>query len=60
MTEQEIESIARAAGLDTALAQFKSDLLTAAKTAEDLRRAVTTPLTPADEPWPAMRTGSNS
>jgi len=56
MTEQEIEIIARAAGLDTALAKFKDDLLAAARTADDLRRVVTTPPTPADEPWPSMRT----
>jgi hypothetical protein len=55
MTEQEIETIARAAGLDAALAQFKDDLLAAARTADDLRKLASSPLTPADEPWPPMR-----
>lgn len=56
MTEQEIETMARAAGLDTALARFKDDLLAAARTVDELRGAVAMPVTPADEPWPAMRT----
>ncbi|HEX9465559.1 MAG TPA: hypothetical protein VGB82_23400 [Alphaproteobacteria bacterium] len=56
MTEQEIEMMARAAGLDNALAWFKDDLLAAARTADELRGAVAAlPATPADEPWPAMR-----
>ena len=55
MTEQEIEAIAKAAGLETALARFKDDLLAAAKTADELRRNAAAPLTPADEPWPPMR-----
>ena len=57
MTEPEIEAIARAAGLETALARFKDDLLAAAKAADELRRNAAGPaLKPADEPSPAMRT----
>jgi len=55
MTEQEIEAIARAAGLDKALKEFHDDVSAAAKQAEDLRRALVKPLGPADEPWPPMR-----
>jgi len=56
MTEQELEVIARAAGLEKALTEFRDDLRIAAKQADDLRRALAKPLGPADEPWPPMRT----
>ena len=56
MTEQEIEAIARAAGLDKALSEFRDDLNIAAKQADDLRGAIAKPLVPSDEPWPPMRT----
>ena len=55
MDETEAERVALAAGLQAALSEFRADLLTAAKAAEDLRRAVRTPLDPLDEPWPPMR-----
>ncbi|MBV8537741.1 MAG: hypothetical protein JO128_19255 [Alphaproteobacteria bacterium] len=55
MTDTEIELIARAAGLKTALEQFRADVKAAAEEAERLRGAVTGTLTPQDEPWPPMR-----
>jgi hypothetical protein len=55
MTDAEIELIARAAGLKTALAQFRADVKAAAEEADRLRATVKGTLTPADEPWPPMK-----
>ncbi|HTY68126.1 MAG TPA: hypothetical protein VMH36_15840 [Alphaproteobacteria bacterium] len=54
MTDAEIELIARAAGLQTALEQYRADVKAAAEEAERLRAALKGPLTAADEPWPPM------
>ena len=55
MTDPELELIARAAGLKTALAQFRADVKAAAEEAERLRTTLKGPLTAADEPWPPMK-----
>jgi len=55
MTDAEIELIARAAGLKTALEQYRADVKAAAEEAERLRAALKGPLTAADEPWPPMK-----
>jgi hypothetical protein len=55
MDEQQIETLARLAGLDQALAEFRADVMAAAKQAADLKLAVGTPPAQFDEPWPPMR-----
>ncbi len=55
--EAEVLAIARAAGLDKAIAQFRSDVLGAAKSAADARSAFTPTADPTVEPWPPMKTG---
>lgn len=59
MTDAEIELIARAAGLKTALEQFRADVKAAAEEADRLRAALKGPLTAADEPWPPMTAPSS-
>jgi hypothetical protein len=58
MDEPAVEVLARAAGLDVAWAEFRDDVVQAARRARALRDAVAAPSDPADEPWPAMRVGS--
>jgi hypothetical protein len=58
MTEAEqrdIETLARAAGLDLALAGFRDDVLAAAAQVQGQRRALVGGMAPGDEPWPPMR-----
>ena len=50
-----IESLARAAGLDKALAEFPHDVEAAAKQALANAGSFTAPTDPAAEPWPPMR-----
>ena len=50
-------AIAQAAGLDKAIAEFRSDVLAAAKSAADARNAFTPATDAAVEPWPPMKTG---
>lgn len=57
MNEQAILAIARAAGLDKAIAEFESDVLAAAYSAADARSAFTPTSDPTVEPWPPMKTG---
>jgi thiamine pyrophosphate-dependent acetolactate synthase large subunit-like protein len=52
-----IVALARAAGLDKALAEFPDDVEAAAKQAMGHAGAVTIPTDPAAEPWPAMKAG---
>ena len=52
--EAEVLAIARAAGLDKAIAQFKNDVLGAARSAADARSAFTPTADPTVEPWPPM------
>jgi len=55
MDDKDVEMRAGAAGLQKALAEFRDDVLAAAKVAEELHRAVQKPLSSSDEPWPPMR-----
>ncbi len=50
-------AMARAAGLDKALAEFPDDVMGAAAQALDNAGAVQYPTDPAAEPWPPMRPG---
>ncbi len=52
-----IAALARAAGLDKALAQFPDDVEAAAAQALNTAHAVQVPVDPAAEPWPPMRAG---
>jgi len=57
MTPDLIAALARAAGLDTALAAFSADIAAAAEQARATAAAIHTPTDPAAEPWPPMRPG---
>jgi hypothetical protein len=50
-----IAALARAAGLDKALAAFPDDVTAAAEQAFNHAGAVKVPTDPAAEPWPPMR-----
>ena len=52
-----VEALARAAGLEKALAEFPDDVAAAAAQALDNAGAVKVPSDPAAEPWPPMRAG---
>jgi hypothetical protein len=52
-----IEALARAAGLDKALALFPDDVVAAAASAMGNTHAVHIPTDPTVEPWPPMRPG---
>lgn len=52
-----ITAMARAAGLDKALAAFPEDVKAAAEQALNNAGAVKVPTDPAAEPWPPMRAG---
>jgi hypothetical protein len=52
-----IASLARAAGLDKALADFPADVAAAARQALSNAGSFTVPADPAAEPWPPMRPG---
>ncbi len=54
-----IAALAKAAGLDKALAAFPEDVAAAAAQALDNAEASTFPTDPAAEPWPPMR-GENT
>jgi hypothetical protein len=55
MDDQTLEALARAAGLDRALREFRADLKAAAEQVERQRRTLREKLGPADEPWPPMQ-----
>ena len=57
MTPDLIAALARAAGLDTALAEFPEDVAAAAEQALATAGAIHVPTDPAAEPWPPMRPG---
>ena len=57
MDEDIIALLARAAGLDKALAEFPEDVRAAAEQALGNASAVRAPDDPAAEPWPPMRVG---
>ena len=52
-----MEAMAKAAGLDKALAEHPGDVAIAAAQAVDNAAAVHYPTDPAVEPWPAMKPG---
>ena len=51
---------AEAAGLHKAIAEYRDEVLAAAKSAADMRKNFTAPGDPAVEPWPPMRTGGGA
>jgi hypothetical protein len=53
-----VEALARAAGLQIALEQFREDVFAAVQVVETQRRALTDAPAPADEPWPPMQVES--
>jgi len=57
MDKTVMEALARAAGLEKALAEFPEDVAIAAAQALDNAGAVQYPADPAAEPWPPMRAG---
>jgi len=57
MDQQLVAALARAAGLDKALAEFPDDVAAAAAQALNNAGAVQVPVDPAAEPWPPMRAG---
>jgi hypothetical protein len=52
-----VAALARAAGLERALAEFPEDVAAAAAQALNNSRAIQVPDDPAAEPWPPMRPG---
>ncbi len=52
-----IVALAKAAGLDKALAQFPDDVKAAAEQALNNAHGVQVPIDPAAEPWPPMQAG---
>ena len=57
MDQQFVAALARAAGLEKALAEFPDDVVSAAAQALDNAGAVKYPTDPAAEPWPPMQPG---
>lgn len=52
-----VAALAKAAGLDKALADFPDDVIAAAEQALNNAHVVRVPTDPAAEPWPPMRAG---
>ena len=52
-----VAALAKAAGLDKALAEFPDDVQAAAEQALNNAGVVQIPTDPAAEPWPPMRAG---
>jgi hypothetical protein len=57
MDKELVAALARAAGLDKALAEFPNDVARAAEQALGNHGAIAFPTDPAAEPWPPMRAG---
>lgn len=57
MDQHLIAALARAAGLDKALAEFPEDVAAAAAQALNNAGGFQIPTDPAAEPWPPMRAG---
>ena len=57
LDQDDVLRIAEAAGLQKAIAQYRDDVLAAAKAAADARSGFSTPGNAALEPWPPMRAG---
>jgi hypothetical protein len=58
LMEPVIVALAKAAGLDKALADFPEDVKAAAEQALNNAHGVKVPTDPAAEPWPPMRAGA--
>src|SRR5262249_19981205 len=58
MDKELIVRLARAAGLDKALAEFPDDVQAAAQQALGNKGGIEFPEDPAAEPWPPMRSGT--
>ncbi len=58
MDKDTIAALARAAGLDKALAEFPDDVAAAVAQALATAAAIHVPDDPAVEPWPPMRAGT--
>lgn len=58
MSPDLIAALAKAAGLDKALAEFPDDVAAAAAQALNTAGAIRYPTDPAAEPWPPMRAGN--
>lgn len=56
--DEDIQRLARLAGLEGALARFPEDVTTAAKTALNIRAAFQAPLDNTAELWPVMQVKS--
>ncbi len=56
--EQDIQMLARLAGLEDALARFPEDVATAARTALNIRAAFQAPVDNTAELWPVMQVKS--
>ena len=57
MDNENIEMLARRAGLAKALKEFPEDVTAAAKQADDVAAKIKAPADPRAEPWPPMRAG---
>ena len=55
MDDQTLEMLARAAGLQRALEEYRADLAAAASQVEKQRRVLAEALAPSDEPSPPMQ-----
>jgi thiamine pyrophosphate-dependent acetolactate synthase large subunit-like protein len=58
MDKDLISALAKAAGLEKALAEFPEDVAAAAAQALAMTKAIHCPADPAAEPWPPMRAGT--
>jgi hypothetical protein len=58
MDKELIAKLAKAAGLDKALAEFPDDVAMAAQQAMGNQGGIKYPADPAVEPWPPMRAGA--
>lgn len=57
MDKDLLETLARRAGLDKALAEFPDDVAAAAEQAASVMAKIKVPEDPRAEPWPAMKPG---
>ena len=57
MDKQLLETLAKRAGLDKALAEFPDDVAAAAEQAASVMARIRAPEDPRAEPWPAMKPG---
>lgn len=60
MDKDVIAALAKAAGLERALAEFPEDVAAAAAQARAMTKAIRYPAEPEAEPWPPMRAGTVS